>query len=88
LIREVWQALWGEDVVTTGREISRDQFRVLCPYHKESNASCDVHLAKDSFICRSCGANGGWSQAIILAGNCNTVREAYEWAKSHGVRII
>jgi hypothetical protein len=84
MIRRVWQALWGEDPAN-GRRVRANEFRVLCPYHKDSNASCDVSFDKDVFKCRSCGSGGGWTDAIIQAGDASDRHEAFKWAERRGL---
>lgn len=56
-IANVWQQLYGEDLAT--KPIKAGQVRVHCPFHRDHNPSCDVHLDKDTFLCRSCGTGGG-----------------------------
>jgi hypothetical protein len=85
MIREVWQALFGEDI-TTKRQINKSEYRTICPYHREQNPSCDVNVEKEVFFCRSCGACG-FTDAVILAGNARTSSEAFIWLKNHGVRV-
>ncbi len=84
VIREVWQAVFGIDP-ESGRAISGDQHRVLCPFHFESNASCDVAIGKNTFLCRSCGAKGGILDVVILAGNADDRRGAAAWLEARGL---
>lgn len=35
-----------------------NEFSILCPFHKDSHASCCVNVVKGLFICYSCGAKG------------------------------
>lgn len=86
MIREVWQAAFGEDV-TTKPKSGPDQHRVLCPFHHERNPSCDVSIRKDAFICRSCGKKGGYLDVVVLAGYADTRASAARWLENHGVRL-
>ena len=86
MIDRVWQAVFGETVATK-RRTGPDQYRVLCPFHVERHPSCDVSLAKNTFICRSCGAAGGYLDLVIRAGNASTRAEAARWLERHGVRL-
>lgn len=86
MIREVWQAVFGQDV-TSARRSGPNQFRVLCPFHHESNPSCDVNLEKDVFLCRSSCGGGGYLDVVIRAGNARDRREAREWLRARGVRL-
>ncbi len=83
-IRDVWRAVYGDDV-TTGHRLPNEQYRVLCPFHAERNASCDVSLPKNTYLCRSCGASGGALSLVVAAGNAETHTAAIDWLESHGV---
>jgi len=86
LIRSAWQACFGEDI-TQKRRTGPDQFRAFCPSHSERNPSCDVSIAKDAWICRACGASGGYLALVIAAGYATTKGEAASWLERHGVRL-
>ena len=83
-IRKIWLAVFGDDPVS-GRKISPNQYRVICPWHTESNASCDVSTAKNGYFCRSCGAAGGALSVVTRTGYARNNVEALEWLKRHGV---
>jgi hypothetical protein len=83
-IRTVWKAVFNEDV-TGGKKSGPEQFRVICPFHHDHAPSCDVSLAKDAFICRSCGAHGGYLYVVIRAGYAENNREAMAWLERRGV---
>ncbi len=83
MIARVWFAVFGESL--EGRKVQRGEVRVLCPFHLERSPSCDVHLAKNSFICRSCGAAGGCLDVVVKSGNASDRREAASWLKARGV---
>lgn len=38
--------------------IDEEQVRVLCPFHQDTKASCDIHLGKQKFMCRVCQTSG------------------------------
>jgi len=86
MIREVWQACFGQDV-TAAKKSGPNQYRVLCPFHSEKSPSCDVEIVKNVFTCRSCEAHGGYLDVVVLAGNAANRREAHEWLERHGVRL-
>jgi hypothetical protein len=83
-IRDVWIAVHGDDPAV-GALTGEDQHRILCPYHFERTASCDVSFAKNTFFCRSCEAKGGVLDVVVLAGEANTRSEAIDWLKARGV---
>jgi DNA primase len=80
-IADVWQILYAEDLGNADRS-APNQARVRCPFHQDRHASMDVHLEKDVYCCRSCGAAGG-----ILKLICNELAispdSARAWLKSH-----
>jgi hypothetical protein len=82
-IRLAWIVLFGCDPVTA-RKSGPDQHRVMCPFHSERNPSCDVSLAKNAFICRSCNTRGGTLDAVIRGGRATTRSEAAQWLRDRG----
>lgn len=86
VIREVWKAVWGDDV-TVAKRSAANQHRVRCPYHDDRSPSCDVNLAKNTFYCRSCEAQGGLAEVVIRAGNAHTRAQAFDWIKAHGIAL-
>ena len=86
MIREVWQAVFGEDI-TARKASGRNQFRVVCPFHDDHSPSCDVSTAKDAFVCRSCGAAGGYLDVVVRAGFADSRRSAVEWLQRRGLRV-
>ena len=85
-IERVWFATFGESIGSK-KKSGPGQVRVLCPFHQERNPSCDVSLEKNVFVCRSCGASGGYLDVPILAGNARDRREAAQWLERRGVRL-
>jgi DNA primase len=83
-IQKVWFAAFGEDLKTK-RKTGPDQYRVLCPFHDEREASCDVNLRKHVFACRSCGATGGAIDVIVLGMRLSNRTEAAKWLKRVGL---
>ena len=86
VIRDVWLAVFGNDPIS-GHLSAEDQYRVLCPFHSERIPSCDVHLGKNAFTCRSCGASGGVLDVVVLEGLAKNRGGAMAWLKERGVRI-
>ena len=84
MIARVWELVLGEPV--KGQRTGHEQYRVRCPFHEDRHPSCDVSLAKDAFLCRSCGAAGGYTDVVIRAGYAQTKAEAMRWLARHGVR--
>lgn len=87
MIRKVWQAVFGEDVVDVGNRSAYNQYRVSCPFHTDSRPSCDVDVDKEVFFCRACPAHGGCLDVVVLAGNANTRREAVNWLQRRGIVV-
>lgn len=85
MIREVWHAVFGEDI-TSKKRIAANTFRTLCPYHLENSPSCDVNTEKNVFICRSCGTSGGYLDVVVKAGYVNDRRQARIWLERRGVQ--
>lgn len=85
-IQRVWQVVWGDDVAQARRSAS-NQHRVHCPYHADSHPSCDVNLQKNTFCCRSCDAQGGLLDVVVLAGNAANRAAAVEWLRQHGIAL-
>jgi hypothetical protein len=83
-IRTVWQTVFGDDV-SVGRRSAPDQYKVVCPFHDDHSPSCDVNLAKNTFYCRSCEAQGGLLDVVVLARNAPNRSQAIDWLKQHGV---
>jgi hypothetical protein len=80
MIAEVWRAVFGEMIPGPHhRRTGPDQYRVLCPFHHDNHPSCDVSLAKNVFLCRSCGAKGNSLDVVILAGFAADRRQAAQW---------
>jgi DNA primase len=79
-IRDVWRVLYGEDVVH-GRRIGAQQYRVRCPFHADSNPSCDVSLAKDTWICRA-GCGGGGCVGLVERELGVSPERAGAWLRS------
>jgi hypothetical protein len=86
VIRDVWIAVFGDDPAR-GHTSAPSQHRVLCPFHAERSPSCDVHLEKNTFICRSCGAAGGALDVVVREGNAKNRSTAITWLKEQGVSI-
>jgi len=84
MIAEVWAAVYGEELASKRRS-GPDQVRVLCPWHPERHPSCDISLRKNAFICRSCGAQGGYLDVVVLAGFAHDRREAAKWLERRGI---
>jgi CHC2 zinc finger len=82
-VRRAWSLAFGYDIVSK-KKSGPDMYRTLCPFHDERNASCDVSLSKNSFICRSCGAHGGTLDVIVRAGYATDRRDAAQWLKDRG----
>jgi len=45
----------------------RDEIKIVCPFHNDSNPSCHVMLGGQKYLpgtfhCFSCGASGGWNK--------------------------
>lgn len=57
-ISKVWEALFCERI-EHAKKVTPGQVRVLCPFHRDTNPSMDVHLEKDQWLCRACGEGGG-----------------------------
>ena len=85
LIAEVWFATFGEQLHDKRRS-GPDQVRVVCPFHADHSPSCDVNLKKDVFLCRSCGAKGGYLDVLIHAGLVQSRRDAAAWIERRGLR--
>ena len=69
-IVNVWRRLYAEELEDKPRVNGRpDEVRVHCPFHQDEHPSCDVNLAKDAWICRSCGMGGGVTTLIVR--ECN-----------------
>jgi DNA primase len=45
------------------------QRMVLCPFHKDTNPSCSVHLERNVFNCFGCGAHGSVLDFVALIEN-------------------
>jgi hypothetical protein len=85
-IEDAWYAVFGERL-SDKRKSGPGQVRVLCPFHKEHNASCDVSLTKGAFCCRSCGASGGVLDLVVREGLAPDRRTAAAWLKAKGVAL-
>ena len=85
MIEKVWFSLYREDIKTK-KTSGPSQYRVLCPFHRESNPSLDISLAKDAFICRSCGASGGYLDLIIREGLADNRCDAMRWIEERGLK--
>lgn len=85
MIEKVWLRLYGEDV-TTKKRTGPQQFRVLCAFHEDRHPSCDISVAKDAFICRSCGAAGGYLDVIIREGLALNRSDAMRWIERNGLK--
>ena len=84
MIERVWLLIFGESLAAKRRS-GPGQVRVVCPFHFDHAPSLDVHLTKNVFCCRSCGASGGYLDVPTKAGITRDRREAAEWLKSRGM---
>ena len=80
-IADVWRVLYAEELDGKA-EVTPGQVRVRCPFHNDRRPSCDVHLTKNTFLCRSCGSGGGIVTLICRELNVSA-DSARAWLKSH-----
>ena len=54
------------------------------PTHRDSQASCSIHLEKSVFRCFGCGAKGGALAFTMLGAGLRDERAAIDWLESRG----
>jgi 5S rRNA maturation endonuclease (ribonuclease M5) len=77
---QVYEAVTGN---STAGQAKGAHVRVICPsaIHNDSEPSCDLSPAKNSWICRSCEAKGGVVDLPIAAGLAANRVESFTWLK-------
>ena len=80
----VYAALGGK--ASQRRHRGGQEILVRCPNpaHRDSQASCSIHLQKSVFHCFGCGAKGGVLAFTMLGTGLRDERAAIDWLESRG----
>jgi hypothetical protein len=80
----VYAALGGKPSARRHRGGQEILVRCPNPAHRDSQASCSIHLEKSVFRCFGCSAKGGVLAFTMLGTGLRDERAAIEWLESRG----